>query len=153
MHDEELRVQDDPRTEDVAHLGDRLYEFNAAATGVDDGRWLSVFVRDAGGQLEAGLHGWTWGGTCHVEILWVREDLRRRGLGARLLARAEREAIQRGCRLIDLATHSYQAPGFYRRLGYQVYAELPGWPGDTTRLFLRKTLVPGGAAASPPSGA
>ena len=30
---------------------------------------------------------------------------------------------------------------FYRRLGYEVIGELPGWPGNNTRVFLRKRLV------------
>ncbi len=137
---EELRVEDDPRPEDVALLNDRLYRFNASATGVDDGRWLAIFVRDAAGQIEAGLHGWTWGRTGFVETLWVREDLRRRGLGSRLLAAAEREAGRRGCIEVQLATHDYQAPDFYRRLGYEVIGELPGWPGNARRIFYRKAL-------------
>lgn len=47
---------------------------------------------------------------------------------------------RRGCREVHLDTHDYQAPDFYRRLGYEVIGELPGWPGDTRRLFLRKAL-------------
>jgi ribosomal protein S18 acetylase RimI-like enzyme len=129
-----------PRPEDVALLNDRLYQFNAAVTGVDDGRWLTIFVRDTAGQIEAGLYGWTWGRTGFIETRWVREDLRSRGLGSRLLAAAEREAERRGCQEVQLSTHSYQAPGFYRRLGYEVIGELPGWPGDSTRMFLRKAL-------------
>ena len=141
MASEELRVEEDPRPEDIALLNDRLYRFNAAATGVDDGRWLAIFVRDAAGQVEAGLHGWTWGRTGFVQTLWVREDLRGRGLGSRLIAAAEREAARRGCREVQLDTHSYQAPAFYCRRGYEVVGELPGWPEDTTRLFLRKALT------------
>lgn len=140
MAREELRVEDDPSPEDMALLNDRLYRFNAATTGVDDGRWLAIFVRDAAGQIEAGLHGWTWGRTGFVQTLWVREDRRRRGLGTRLLAAAEQEAVRRGCRELQLDTHSYQAPGFYRRLGYEVIGELPGWPGDSTRIFFRKRM-------------
>ncbi len=141
MTKEELRVEDSPRREDMALLDERLYEFNAAASGVDDGRLLAIFVRDADGEIVAGLHGWTWGGTGFVQTLWVREDLRGRGLGTRILAAAEREAIKRGCHQMHLDSHGYQAPGFYRRLGYAVIGELPGWPGDDTRIFFRKTLA------------
>ena len=71
----------------------------------------------------------------------VLEGLRRRGLGARLLAAAQREATRRGCRETQLDTHGYQAPGFYRRQGYQQVGELPGWPGEEAmRVFFRKAL-------------
>jgi GNAT superfamily N-acetyltransferase len=138
---DELRVEDDPSLADVAALDERLHRHNVAMTGCDDGRWLAIFVRDDAGEIVAGLHGWTWGRTGVVRTLWIREDLRRHGLGARLLASAEQEAVRRGCREIQVDTHSYQAPGFYRRLGYERIGELPGWPVGTTRVFFRKTLT------------
>jgi len=137
---EGLRVEDDPRPEDVARLNDQLYRFNASATGVDDGRWLAIFVRNAAGQIEAGLHGWTWGRTGFVQTLWVHPDRRGRGLGSRLLRAAEQEAERRGCVEVQLDTHDYQAPDFYRRLGYEIVGELPGWPGRSRRIFFRKAL-------------
>jgi ribosomal protein S18 acetylase RimI-like enzyme len=97
-------------------------------------------VRDAEGTMVAGLHGWTWGGTGFVQAIWVHEKLRRHGLGSRLLASAEAEALRRGCHQMHLDTHSYQAPAFYRRHGYDVIGELPGWPGADIRIFLRKML-------------
>ena len=140
MVNDELRVEDAPRPEDVAALDDRLYQYNATVTGHDDGRWLAIFVRDGAGEVVAGLHGWTWGGTGFVRTLWIREDRRGQGLGERLVATAEREAARRGCHKMHVDTHSYQAPGFYRRLGYTQIGELPGWPGDATRLFFSKRL-------------
>jgi ribosomal protein S18 acetylase RimI-like enzyme len=77
-----------------------------------------------------------------VQTLWVRDDLRRRGFGTRLLAAAEREAVRRGCQQMHLDSHRYQAPDFYCRLGYEVIGELPGWPDDDTRVFFRKVLRP-----------
>lgn len=139
---DDFRIEEDPRPEDVAVLNDQLYHFNASVTGVDDGRALAIFVRDADGRIEAGLHGWTWGRTGFVQTLWVREDLRRQGLGSRLLAAAELEVARRGCLKIELETHDYQAPDFYRRLGYEIVGELPGWPGHSTRIFFRKALGP-----------
>ena len=144
----ELRVEDEPVPADIAILNDRFYRHNAAVTGWDNGRWLTIFVRDEAGDIVAGLHGWTWGQTSFVQTLWVREDLRGRGLGARLLATAEAEAARRGCREVHLDTHNWQAPDFYRQQGYEVIGELPGWPDQTTRIFLRKTLPDSPSAAA-----
>jgi GNAT superfamily N-acetyltransferase len=115
--DEPLRIESEPRPDEVAALGEHLHRYDATATGCDDGRWLAIFVRDEAGAITAGLHGWTWGGTGYVRTLWVREDLRGQGLGARLLEAAEQEAARRGCREMQLDTHTYHAPGFYRRQG------------------------------------
>ena len=58
---------------------------------------------------------------------------------------AERGALGRGCHSVWLDTFSFQAPGFYRRLGYEVFAELD-WSADHKRIFLRKRLRPGATA-------
>ena len=145
-------IEDDPRPEDVARLNDGLTRFNFSATGVDNGRWLAIFVRDAGGQIEAGLHGWTWGQTGFVQTLWVRDDLHGHGLGSRLLDAAEREAERRGCVEMQLDTHDYQAPDFYRRQGYESIGELPGWPGNSKRIFFRKALGQSGARTTRAQG-
>jgi hypothetical protein len=44
----------------AAELNDRINEFNARATGIDDGRLLQAELRDDEGALVAGLTGWTW---------------------------------------------------------------------------------------------
>ena len=141
MTDATLHIEDDPRPEDRELLNERLYEFNAKTLGIDDGRWLAIFVRGDDGEITAGLQGWTWAGTAHVDTFWIREDLRRHGLGKRLLDAAEAEATRRGCTVLQLSTHSYQAPGFYRRQGYGEIGALPGWPAGTTRYFFSKTLT------------
>ena len=43
--------------------------------------------------------------------------------------------------MLQLSTHSYQAPGFYRRLGYEQIGALPGWPLGSTRFFFSKTFA------------
>ena len=128
MATDQFQVEEEPRPDDKAFLNDQLYRFNATATGVHDGQWLAVFVRDADGQIMAGLHGWTWGRIGYVDTFWIREDLRRQGLGTRLLAAAEGEASRRGCREMHLTTHSYQAPGFYRRWATRSSASCPAGP-------------------------
>ena len=139
---------DDPDRDTVRFLDDRLYEFNASRTGVDDGRLLAVFVRELG-RVVAGLYGWTWGGCCHVKLLWVASRHRGRGIGTRLMAMAEREARKRGASQMLLETHSFQAPEFYRRLGFRIVGEFAGYPRGHRQLFLRKRLGARSKSASP----
>jgi GNAT superfamily N-acetyltransferase len=122
------------------HLDEEISAFNAAATGHHDGRELSVAVRGNNGGLHAGLYGWTWGGCGYIELLWVRDDQRSHGLGTRLLAAAEAEAQRRGCDRVVLSTHSFQAPGFYARLGYTECGRTPGYPHGFDDIHLVKHL-------------
>jgi GNAT superfamily N-acetyltransferase len=127
-----------------ADLRDRLDEelsaFNAAVTGHHDGRLLSIAVCGDRGDLHAGLYGWTWGGCGYIDLLWVRDDQRGCGLGTKLLAAAETEIRRRGCDRVALSTHSFQAPGFYARLGYTECGRTPGYPHGHDDIHLIKQL-------------
>jgi ribosomal protein S18 acetylase RimI-like enzyme len=128
--------------DEVAAIEERLYRFNVAATGISDGRELGIFVRDEAGTLMGALIGTTWGGCCEIRILWVSQAERRRGLGRALMTRAEGEARARGCVQVVLHTHTFQAPDFYRRLGYHVIGEIPNYPRGHSNLALSKPLEP-----------
>ena len=101
---------------------------NFAATGHRDLRELTVKVVDADGALVAGLSGWTWGTCAGISMVWVREDSRRDGWGAKLLAAAEEAARERGCRQVLVSSFTFQAPDFYRRHGYVEIARSEGIP-------------------------
>ena len=127
-----------------AGLRDRLnaeiIAFNEAATGFTDGQLLCIAARGPGGELRGGLYGWTWGGAGYVDLLWVREDQREAGLGRQLLATAEQEIRRRGCGQVALSTHSFQAPGFYARLGYRECGRIPAYPRGHDQIQLVKQL-------------
>jgi GNAT superfamily N-acetyltransferase len=135
-----IMIVDGPDAALAARLDAELEAFNCTATGIRDARDFSARVHDVSGELTAGVQGWTWGSTGWVERLWVREDARGRGLGSRLLAAVETEARARGCRQLALSTHSFQAPDFYRRHGFEVVGEVPDYPIGHASLLLRKHL-------------
>ncbi len=121
-------------------LDDEIYAFNVADTGIDDGRMLTVRANDYSGSLVGGLSGWTWGDCGYVDVLWVREDHRGLGLGTRLLVAAQDEALLRGCSQMVLSTHSFQAPDFYRKHGYQEVGRTEDYPRGYTQIHLRKVF-------------
>ena len=141
MSEPELIVRDDPTPQEVDYLEARLYEFNSNATGIHDGLGLAVFADDADGRRVAGACGHTWGGCCEIRQVWVDEKMRGRGLGRRLLEAVEREARRRGATQIVLSTHSFQAPDFYRKLGFELLFTVDDDPTGHANLLMRKRLV------------
>jgi len=140
MRTPELVISTEPAPNEVQYLEDRLYEFNSAATGITDGQWLAIFVRDDDHRIVAGICGNTWGGCAEIRQFWVEEERRRQGLGTRLLAAAEQEARRRGCRQMLLMTFSFQAPAFYARHGFEVVAVVDDHPHGHKNMLLRKRL-------------
>ena len=141
MAAEVISIRDEAQYEALAaFLTDRIYEFNAKATGYFDGRLLAGCIRSEAGEIIAGFNGHTWGGCCELANLWVHERYRGQGLGARLLRAAEAEAVSRGCVQAVLATHSFQAPGFYERMGYERKYAIEGRPQGYTDIIYVKSL-------------
>ena len=93
------------------------------------------------GEVVGGLWGETSFDHLHVDFLFVPETLRGTGLGRQMLLHAEQEAIARGCRGAWLDTYSFQARGFYERLGYSVFGILDDYPPGQKRIFLHKVLI------------
>jgi GNAT superfamily N-acetyltransferase len=133
-------IETDPDPKDVQFLDDQITDFNFAATGIYDGELLSIFLHNKNNEIMAGIYGWTWGGTCEIRYLWVHADWRGKGIGRELLVQAEAEAIRRGCHQIVLDTHSFQAPGFYTRLGYQIIGAHQDYPTGHQAFYLEKKL-------------
>lgn len=134
----DISSADDPTLNEF--LEDRLYEFNVDATGIDDGELLSASITDDAGAVIAGLAGHTWGGCCEILRLWVHASVRGQGFGVALMDAAESEARRRGCSQIVLSTHSFQAPRFYEKLGFERLAAVPNYPRGHENVFYIKRL-------------
>jgi GNAT superfamily N-acetyltransferase len=75
-----------------------------------------------------------------IDLVSVPEQMRGQGIGERLMRMAEDIAQKKNCIGIWLETFSFQAPGFYRKLGYSEFGRLADYPPGHTRLYYQKTL-------------
>lgn len=133
--------QHDLTAAEIEALDEELYEFNRRATGIADGARLGFVLREPTGALIAALAGHSWGGVCEIKQLWVQADHRRRGIGSALLTAALEEARARGCYQVLLTTHSFQAPAFYARYGFECVAEIADYPRGHRQFMLRRRLA------------
>lgn len=123
---------------------------HAADHGVDfrpQGLILTLREGDQGERnhdnpVVGGLVGATNLGWLHIRILSVPANRRQLGIGRELMDRAEAIARHRGCQASWVDTFSFQAPGFYEKLGYRRFGDLPDYPPGYDRLFYWKRLVP-----------
>lgn len=129
MRSKAVELHDESRCREIdSFLADRIYEFNAEATGYVDGRLLAGTIQDDEGEIIAGISGHAWGGCCEITHLWVHQRHRGQGFGKALVLAVEAEAAHRGCEQVVLTTHSFQAPEFYEHLGYARKYAIEGRP-------------------------
>ena len=130
-----------PSETETDYIREALNQFNCAHVGDDGHTPLNLIEYDADGSIIGGLLGGTYWGWMYIDILWVREDHRRQGVGSRLLTEAEKEAMRRGCHHVHVDTMSWQAPMFYQKHGYEVIGVLPDIPRGNQKYLLMKTLL------------
>jgi GNAT superfamily N-acetyltransferase len=134
-----LATERDPRAEPVVTGG--LADYNRETFGRVDTRTLDILVRDPDtGEIVGGLLGRSSLGMFFLDLFYLPKQLRRGGLGSRLIAQAEAEARRRGCTAALVYTVTFQAPGFYEKHGYRRFGEIACPPDGATRIFLSKPL-------------
>ena len=133
------REDDAPRA-DTDVVGNALDAFNVSQTNDERYQPVRLFVRDDAGAVVGGLLAHVYLDWMFVQILWLDERLRGGGTGAELMRRAEDVARELGCTGVWLDTFSFQAPGFYQKLGYEEFGRLDEYPRGFSRHFFRKRL-------------
>lgn len=117
-----------------------LYRYNVEQTGVADRTPIGAELTNSSGKILGGLWGRTELGVLFLDMFFLPPHLRGLSYGRRLLDAVEAEARRRGCKRAVVETSSFQAPGFYRRHGYEEFGRVNfSLPGHA-RVFLRKDL-------------
>src|SRR5262245_11049667 len=117
-----------------------LVNFNREQVGPLRYKRDVISARDGKGRLLGGVILQSYWLETYVELLWLSERARKQGLGRELIEEAERRAHRRGSRIMHLSTYSFQAPGFYQKLGFRRVGAIAGSPKSATRYFYVKRL-------------
>jgi len=100
-----ITLTDAPEDGERTVVMDGLRAYNEERAGVSDARQLAILARDPDtGEVVGGLLGRSYLGLLTVERFFLPENLRRGGLGGRILAMAEEEGRRRGCTRAVLST-------------------------------------------------
>ena len=129
-----------PTENEIKYIRDELNQFNNERVGEDGHTPLNIVEYDTNGNIIGGILGGTYWGWMYVDILWVHENHRYKGIGSKLLREAEKEATCRGCHHVHLDTMSWQAPEFYQKHGYEVIGIFPDIPNGNQKYLLMKAL-------------
>lgn len=137
----QLSFENDPPWSEREFIDEGLGAYNAQFLRDPRYSYFGIFVRDETRTIRAGLIGNCYAGWLFIALLWVHAELRRTGIGTRLIAEAERHGREFGCHSAFVDTFSFQGPNFYPKFGYREFARLP-YPPEHERIFFRKELKP-----------
>jgi GNAT superfamily N-acetyltransferase len=115
-----------------------LAAFNRLHAGPSATTAFAVLLKDENGSTVGGLWGGIAFGWLQIELLFVPEDRRGASVGSTIMQRAEALAAARGCIGASLDTYSFQARGFYEKLGYSLVGTITDCPPGSERHFFQK---------------
>jgi len=122
-----------PGNDEHDALGERLMAFNMKQR--PQARWrkevFTVLLKDDSGKLRGGARGAIRMGAIDLQTLWLDEDLRRGGLGAKIVRAVEDEGKQRGAHAVLLYTYDFQARYCIGSFEF---------PDGVTRFYMCRTL-------------
>ncbi len=121
-------------------IGRNLDEFNRQQAGDYNPQRIGFVVQTPDQAIVGGIIAVTYWDWLAIDLMWLRENIRGRGYGHRLLTLAEDEGRRLGARHAFLDTFSFQAPDFYRKHGYQVLGVLQDFPAGHQRYYMTKQL-------------
>lgn len=138
--DYRIEYTDEGRNEDREAVVAGLMEYNRRHAPAPNFQMLGLLLKSADGVTVGGLWGRSGYEWLFVELLFVPESMRGSGVGTALMRQAEEVAHGRGCAGVWLDTFSFQALGFYQKLGYSLFGELKDHPRGMSQYWLQKRL-------------
>lgn len=138
-------LSDTPTEQEVNLIREGLEDYSREQTnGAYDepGIEINLVLRDGDGHVVGGINASTMLRVMHLEALWVAKKVRRLGYGRELVLAAERMGCEKGCITSQTWSLSFQAPGFYQKIGYEVLGIYDGYPDGITEYVLGKSLQP-----------
>ncbi len=136
-----VSINGEPNPIDKQVMIDGMLSYHASKGHVRKSETFSVVIKDQNEKLlGCVMVSFLWNGMS-IQSLWVDDAVRGQGLGKKLMAMAEEEGVKRGCTIAYTDTFTWQAPGFYEKLGYKIYGKLEGFPEDNALSYFCKKLA------------
>ncbi|RUT56236.1 GNAT family N-acetyltransferase [Clostridium botulinum] len=135
-------IRESNSEEEADLIVDRIVEYNLSKIpGKQEVPLLCInrVIEDTNGEIIAGILSKMYCWNCiYIDVLWIKEEYRKDGLGTKLLKEVEKIAKEKDCHLIHLDTFDFQAKDFYIKHGYEIFGILDQCPENHKRYFMKK---------------
>jgi len=137
IEEPEFEILNTPSSEDLDFL---THKINCEAVGQGAAYPFAILVRDKENEIVAGCNGSIIFGSIYTDQLWVDPNLRKHGIGKKLMEAVHEYGKKHGCTIATVATMSFQAPNFYKKLGYKIDFSREGYNKGASCIFMSKKL-------------
>lgn len=129
--------EDDPKIGEFINKEFTDYALkNEVTLGYDE----FCFVEEEDGKILGAITGRAYYNEVHIGDLIVSKDCRRSGLGSKLVKAVEEYYSGKCYDIITLTTFGFQAPEFYKKLGYKIEFVRENKDPKLSKFFLSKSI-------------
>ena len=138
-----VKIDMDVTQEEINFIWERIREFNRISGPMQkypQYESYNILLKDKDNKIVAGIITKMYLKSMFLEAFWVDQQYRKKGIGRELIKKIENHAKEKECKFIHLDTFSFQAIGFYEKLGYTTFGVIEDYPDDIKRYYLKKIL-------------
>ena len=126
-----LKISETTNKEEMKFVSKGLHEYVEGHVGELRKKYteigIKLIIKNHEGKIIGGINAGTTLRTMYIEELWIDEDYRGQGYGKELMMMAEKMARENSCISGQTWVLSFQAPEFFRKLGYEAFGISEGW--------------------------
>lgn len=133
------------RYEDADFVYRKLFEYNISKVGPltvgplkkKESMKTILVCSETGTPLGGMVYEQKGSEELYVAYFWLPEILRGHGMGVKIIDLLKNEAVRLHCKKVSLYTSSFQAPGFYQKMGFRLTKQepTPKYPAYTDYYF------------------
>lgn len=127
-----------PDNDDADLLRNKLREFNRNAVGIE--KEFAFYARNKQDEVVGGILVTAEKTSIFIDILFVDDKYRGKGIGTKLMLAAEKEAIKRNIHYSTTDTFDFQAVNFYLANGYESIGIIKNYIEGHDKHYFRKKL-------------
>lgn len=121
-----ISIIEDPTDEETSSIEKGVLDYGLTQVeGIAPTKWAFHAVED--GQLLGGATGRIHFTQFYLDLVWVKEEFRSKGVGTVILASIVDFARENKCKRILLNTMNVNAVRLYEKLGYKILSVIEGY--------------------------
>ena len=135
------KINDDNNNKSISEFINKGFDNYATQSGVSPSfKGFCFIAENSLGNIIGAITGKTLYNEVHISDLIVDENYRKSGLGSKLVSIVEDTYRDCGYNEITLTTFEFQAPEFYKKLGYNIEFTRENENPKLKKYFFKKNL-------------